>query len=70
MPRKRRGDDEVEENSDKMSVSRWTVAETCPGGGGMQCREVRGAYLVPLGLLLPCLGQRTGHGRHWLLSKR
>ena len=52
----------MEERGDEMLASLWAVTKTRSGGGGIQYGEVHGAHLVPLGLLLPRLRKRTGHG--------
>ena len=60
----------VNENSGEVAKSRSVLTKTRSDGGWTQLREVHGAYLVPLGLLFPRVGQRSRHGRHCFLSKR
>jgi hypothetical protein len=59
-----KGGDKVEESGDEGAESR-SLRRGCD-----VMQRARGAYLVPLGLLFPRLWERTGHGRHYFLSKR
>ena len=63
-----KGGDDAEGSDDEGVESRSTWMETRSDGDVMQ--RARDAYPVPLGLLFSRFWERTGHGRHYFLSKR